>query len=274
MAISNNPPDRLDELRDEIRETWAHRTRLTAVTAELIREARDLCRSRKISFDTWCLEGNLGISRSRIYEILGSDPLVEQRRAERAASEANFISQDRDVEPPPAEVSQNNIVISSAEPEPLVDDANEPQPLPDEVRNPRPWGGIPEQQAKEISALRGDAQKVQAAPSAPQGAEAEPPAGVTASREPKPKSSWDRDYPFPTRVVTLSITQDDDRDLIYGVECFVNEIGARRALDDELENMWCEPPTSMPPFRQGDPDWAIAETQIQRDCRSHLQSRT
>jgi len=86
----------------------------------------------------------------------------------------------------------------------------------------------------------------------------EPPA--LRGEAPQPKSSWDRDYPFPTRVVTLSITQDDDRDLlIYGVECFVNEMRARRALDDELENMWCEPPTSMPPFRQGDPDWAIAE---------------
>jgi hypothetical protein len=52
-----------------------------AVTAgKHLREARERCREIGLDFNKWCAQAGLGIKRSRIYQLMGPDPIAAERR--------------------------------------------------------------------------------------------------------------------------------------------------------------------------------------------------
>jgi hypothetical protein len=54
-----------------------------AVTAgQHLREARDRCRAIGLDFNKWCAQANLGIKRSRIYQLMGPDRIAALRQDE------------------------------------------------------------------------------------------------------------------------------------------------------------------------------------------------
>ena len=108
--------DRLDEIACEIRSVWARVETDIATTRDRLIEARNICRRRGISFDTWITTGRLGISKPRVYQILGPDAIVATRKLQGQAGErlALDVSQNRPVRKSPAGIASNDLIVSAS----------------------------------------------------------------------------------------------------------------------------------------------------------------
>src|SRR5215469_15066277 len=61
----------LSNLADKIRVCIAKADNYTATAGKHLREARERCREIGLDFIKWCAQANLGIKRSRIYQLMG-----------------------------------------------------------------------------------------------------------------------------------------------------------------------------------------------------------
>jgi hypothetical protein len=66
----------LDELADRIRVCVQKADNYAATAGEHLRQARDRCREIGLDFNKWCAQADLGIKRSRIYQLMGPDPIA------------------------------------------------------------------------------------------------------------------------------------------------------------------------------------------------------
>lgn len=67
FPLSDN---RLADIVAEIRTKWARVSRDVTAMQRLLNEARELCRTQRVSFDKWCRSGDLGIHKTQIYNLL------------------------------------------------------------------------------------------------------------------------------------------------------------------------------------------------------------
>jgi hypothetical protein len=72
VSILPFPPSasRLDEIAAELRTALTRVKRDVAISQRLLIEARELCRERRQSFDTWCTSKAFGIGKTQIYNII------------------------------------------------------------------------------------------------------------------------------------------------------------------------------------------------------------
>jgi hypothetical protein len=68
-----------------------------------LREARERCREIGLDFNKWCAQAELGIKRSRIYQLMGPDPITTNRRGENHTAETQNIQSPDIVQRPDAE---------------------------------------------------------------------------------------------------------------------------------------------------------------------------
>jgi hypothetical protein len=110
----------LQDLAEKIRVCATKSDNYARTAGQHLRAARERCRAIGLDFNKWCVQANLGIKRSRIYQLMGPDPITTERRAENH-SDAPENVQSVDV---PQLTSVE--LISEPQPEPPVLPAPEP----------------------------------------------------------------------------------------------------------------------------------------------------
>ena len=102
----------LKELAARIRVCVTKSDNYAATAGKYLRQARERCREIGMDFSKWCAQANLGIKRSRIYQLMGPDPIAASRRDENhnvkpenvhSMDVAQFPNVEPPAEPPPAE---------------------------------------------------------------------------------------------------------------------------------------------------------------------------
>jgi len=73
----------LEGLAEKIRVCIKKSDNYATTAGKYLREARDRCRQLGRDFDKWCAGANLGFRRSRIYQLMGPDPITAARRDEK-----------------------------------------------------------------------------------------------------------------------------------------------------------------------------------------------
>jgi hypothetical protein len=89
-----------------------------------LRQARERCREIGLDFNKWCAQANLGIKRSRIYQLMGPDPITSERRDENYTVEPENV-QSVDI----AQLSDVERLIQPGEeerPDPAVEASDKP----------------------------------------------------------------------------------------------------------------------------------------------------
>jgi hypothetical protein len=74
--------ERLTDLAEKIRVCIRKSDNLAITAGQHLREARERCRAIGLDFNKWCAQADLGIKRSRIYQLMGPDPIAALRRDE------------------------------------------------------------------------------------------------------------------------------------------------------------------------------------------------
>jgi hypothetical protein len=101
----------LTDLAQKIRVCICKSDNLAITAGQHLREARERCRAIGLDFNKWCAEANLGIKRSRIYQLMGPDPIAAERRDENHKEEEGNVQSVDIAQLPPVE--------RSAEPDPF-----------------------------------------------------------------------------------------------------------------------------------------------------------
>jgi hypothetical protein len=81
----------LTELAERIRVCVAKSDNYAATAGKHLRQARDRCREIGLDFNKWCAQTDLGIKRSRIYALMGPDPIAAERRDEKHSEEPENV---------------------------------------------------------------------------------------------------------------------------------------------------------------------------------------
>jgi hypothetical protein len=126
----------LTELAEKIRVCVTKADNYAVTAGQHLRQARERCREIGLDFNKWCAQANLGIKRSRIYQLMGPDPITTDRRGENHNAEPENV-QSVDIaqptngeqptqpggEAPLAEpvVVNINATAGTAEPDPFAD---------------------------------------------------------------------------------------------------------------------------------------------------------
>jgi hypothetical protein len=72
----------LTDLAEKIRVCVTKSDNYAATAGQHLRAARERCRAIGLDFNKWCAQADLGIKRSRIYQLMGPDPIAAARRDE------------------------------------------------------------------------------------------------------------------------------------------------------------------------------------------------
>jgi hypothetical protein len=73
----------LTELAEKIRVCVTKADNYAVTAGRHLRQARERCREIGLDFNKWCAQANLGIKRSRIYQLMGPDPIATERQDEK-----------------------------------------------------------------------------------------------------------------------------------------------------------------------------------------------
>jgi hypothetical protein len=108
----------LTDLAQRIRVCICKSDNLANTAGQHLRKARDHCRAIGLDFNKWCAEANLGIKRSRIYQLMGPDPIAADRRNENNNEEPENVQSVDVAQLPNAE----RPVEPADEPDPACED--------------------------------------------------------------------------------------------------------------------------------------------------------
>jgi hypothetical protein len=81
----------LKDLAERIRVCVAKSDNYAATAGKHLREARERCRSIGLDFNKWCGQAKLGIKRSRIYQLMGPDPIATERHGTKHSKEPENV---------------------------------------------------------------------------------------------------------------------------------------------------------------------------------------
>jgi hypothetical protein len=103
--------ERLTDLAAKIRVCIRKSDNLAITAGQHLREARERCRAIGLDFNKWCAQADLGIKRSRIYQLMGPDPIAAERQDENHNVEPENVQS--------VDVAQTANVERPAEPDPF-----------------------------------------------------------------------------------------------------------------------------------------------------------
>jgi hypothetical protein len=113
----------LKELAERIRVCISKSDNYAATAGKHLRQARERCREVGMDFNKWCGQANLGIKRSRIYQLMGPDPITAARRGENHTEEAGNVQPvDITQSQPVNVVAPTNLLAETEACEPCWDD--------------------------------------------------------------------------------------------------------------------------------------------------------
>jgi hypothetical protein len=101
----------LTDLAQKIRVCIRKSDNLAITAGQHLREARERCRAIGLDFNKWCAQADLGIKRSRIYQLMRPDPIAADRRDENHNVEPENVQS--------VDIAQLPNVERSAEPDPF-----------------------------------------------------------------------------------------------------------------------------------------------------------
>src|SRR5215471_2338026 len=133
----------LSDLANKIRVCVDKSDNYAATAGRHLRAARERCREIGLDFNKWCAPAELGIKRSRIYQLMGPDPIAANRRDEtqNAEPEENHtadleniqsvdIAQSAGVEQTPPLITPEEPEIEAASVSPQrAEEEGHPEPL-------------------------------------------------------------------------------------------------------------------------------------------------
>jgi hypothetical protein len=81
----------LADLAEKIRVCVTKSDNYATTAGQHLREARERCREIGLDFNQWCAQAGLGIKKSRIYQLIGPDPIAAERRGEKHKEEPENV---------------------------------------------------------------------------------------------------------------------------------------------------------------------------------------
>jgi len=83
--------EHLNGLAEKIRVCIRKSDNLAITAGQHLREARERCRAIGLDFNKWCAKANLGIKKSRIYQLMGPDQIATERHGENHSEEPENV---------------------------------------------------------------------------------------------------------------------------------------------------------------------------------------